>query len=66
MKKITMKQARIGINATQEDIAKKMGIHPQTYSKIERQPERATIEQGIDFCKIVGVSFEEIFFGRDI
>ena len=65
MPRLTMKQARIGINATQEDIAKRMGMHPQTYSKLEKHPESVTIEQGKRFCEIVGVCFEDIFFGID-
>ena len=62
---ITVKQARIGINATQREIAEKMNIHEQTYMKLEREPETMTIKQSRQFADIVGLSFEDIFFGND-
>jgi len=60
---ITMKQARIGIGATQREIADKMGMHEQTYLKIERDSDIITIKQARRFADIVGLSFDEIFFG---
>ena len=60
---LSMKQARIGANMTQNEIACKMRIHPQTYAKIEKNPGRATIDQAKCFAKIVNVSFDDIFFG---
>lgn len=60
--RISMKQARVGANMTQAQIADKMGIHPQTYAKIERHPGSATIDQAKQFSKIVGVSMDDIFF----
>lgn len=62
---MTMKQARVGIGATQQEIATKMGVHVQTYQRMERHPEDMSIKQGKLFSKIVGVSFETIFFGSD-
>ena len=59
---ITMKQARVGIGATQQEIASKMGVHVQTYEGMESHPEDMSIKQGKLFAKIVGVSFESIFF----
>ena len=61
--RISMKQARVGANLTQAQIADKMKIHPQTYAKIEKHPGSATIDQAKRFVKIVGVSFDDIFFG---
>lgn len=62
---LTLKQARIGINATQKDIAHKMGIHPQTYLKFEKNPSCMTIAQAKSFAKITGVTIEQIFFAQN-
>ncbi len=60
---ITVKQARIGANLTQAGIASKMGIHPQTYMRLEKHPGKMTVQRAIKFAKIVGVPFDNIFFG---
>ena len=60
---ITMKQARVGIDATQQDIADKMGVHVQTYARMEKHPEDVTISQAVKFAEIVGLSVSDIFFG---
>ena len=60
--RISMKQARIGANLTQAQIAEKMNIHAQTYAKIEKHPGSATIDQALLFSKITGVSIDDIFF----
>ena len=61
--RISMKQARVGVNRTQAQMAAKMDIHPQTYAKIEKHPGSATIDQAKAFCKIVAVDINDIFFG---
>lgn len=62
---MTMKMARIGANLTQQQIADKMGIHVQTYSKMENNSESVTIKEAKLFSKIVGVAWSEIFFGNN-
>lgn len=59
---LTMKQARIGINATQQEIADKMGVHVQTYARMEKHPEDITIKQATLFASIVGVPVGDIYF----
>ena len=59
---ITVKQARIGIDATQQEIADKMGVHVQTYARMEKNPEDMTIKEAIAFSKIVGVPMSDIIF----
>ena len=63
--RMSMKQARVGINATQQEIAEKLGIHVQTYLKIERNPHQATVDQALRFSEIVGVPICDIFFGEN-
>ena len=36
---ISMKMARVGADLTQQQVADKMGIHVQTYSKMESNSE---------------------------
>lgn len=59
---LTMKQARIGIDATQQEIADKMGVHVQTYARMEKHPEDITIKQAALFASIVGVPVSDIYF----
>lgn len=59
---ITMKQARVGADMTQQEVADKMGIHVQTYQRMETHPEDVTIRQGKLFSSIVNMRFEDIFF----
>ena len=59
---ITMKQARVGADMTQQQVADRMGVHVQTYQRMENNPEDVTIRQGKSFSEIVGVRFEDIFF----
>ena len=63
---ITMKQARIGIDATQQDIADKMGVHVQTYARMEKHPEDLTIKQALQFAAIVGRPISDIYFGIEL
>ena len=62
---ISMKMARVGANLTQQQVADKMGIHVQTYSKMENDSENVTIREAKLFSEIVGVAWTEIFFGNN-
>lgn len=62
---LTMKMARVGANLTQQEVADKMGIHVQTYAKIENDSESITIAEAKQFSEIVGVNWTDIFFGAD-
>lgn len=59
---MTMKMARVGAGYTQQQIADKMGIHVQTYSKMENDSDSVTIGEAKQFSEIVGVAWAEIFF----
>ena len=62
---MTMKMARVGAGLTQQQVADKMGIHAQTYSKMENDSEGVTIREAKLFSQIVGVPWAEIFFGTE-
>lgn len=61
---ITMKMARVGAGLKQQEVADKMGIHVQTYSKMENDPESMTIKDAKLFAGIVGMHWTDIFFGK--
>lgn len=63
---ITVRQARIGIEATQREIADKMGIHVTTYQKLEKNPEYMTIAQAKKFAEITRTEYSDIFFGSKL
>ena len=63
---ITMRQARIGIDATQQEIADKMGVHVQTYARMEKHPEDLTIKQAVQFAAIVGHPISDLYFGVEL
>lgn len=60
--RLTMKQARVGAEMTQQQVADSLGVHVQTYQRMENNPEDISIKQGKKFADIVGVNFEDIFF----
>lgn len=59
---MTMKQARIGAELTQDQIAKKMGVHINTYRRWEEEPLRIPMGKAIEFCEIVKLPIGLIFF----
>lgn len=58
---ITLKMARVGAGLTQAETAYKLGVHPQTYSKYEKNPEEMSIKDARKFCDICGVKMDDIF-----
>lgn len=65
MARISVKMARVGAGLTQAQVAEKMGIHPHTYMKLENDSESMTIKDARLFGEIVGIDWEQIFFGAD-
>lgn len=62
---ISVKMARVGANLTQQQLADEMGIHVQTYAKMENNPGSMTIDESKLFARIVGVPWSDIFFDID-
>lgn len=65
MSQITMKMARVGAGMTQQEVADKMGIHVQTYARLERNPEDISIKDSKHFACIVGCPWADISFASD-
>lgn len=58
----SVKQARLLLDLKQTEMAEKLGIHVQTYRKIEQNPNLATIEQAKKISEIVKMPYDQIFF----
>lgn len=62
---LTLKQARRALGFTQDEMADLLGVHVQTYRKIESNPDVATIGQAKAISKKLGMDYNCIFFGDD-
>lgn len=58
-----IKEARENARYTQEQAAGRLGMSRPTYSKIEKNPDVASIEDAKKIAALFGVSVEDIFFG---
>lgn len=62
IKNLSLKEARMLRDRTHREVAEELNIHEQTYAKIERNPARATFEQGKKICKFLNFNIEQINF----
>jgi DNA-binding XRE family transcriptional regulator len=60
--KYTVKQARQLAGKTQKQMAEALKIHVQTYQKIERKPENATVKQAKIISSETNVALDDIIF----
>lgn len=61
---ITMKQARIGMDLTQKQMAEAMEISYGTYRKWEAHPGEMPIKAAKKFCTLVGLHYDDIIFAE--
>lgn len=59
---ITMKQARVGLDLSQEEMAKALEVSSWRYRKWEQNPETMPVSAAKKFCEIAGVHFDDIIF----
>ena len=59
---LSIKQARLISGKTQQDMAHELDMHVQTYAKIEKNPESATIEQAKRIAAVLHVKIDDLFF----
>lgn len=62
--KISLKAARITAGMTQNEVAELLGVHVQTYRKLEENPNLATIEQAKKLSDRLNVPYDDIFFAE--
>lgn len=63
--KIGLRQYRLMREISKQEMAKRLGVHPNTYSAWEDKPDSISIGKAFEICKILGVSFESIFLGEN-
>lgn len=64
MKNLKLKAARAGMDMSQEDLAKAVGVTRQTISAIEKGDYNPTINLCISICKILGKTLDELFWNE--
>ena len=61
---LTLEQIRVLRGKSQEQMADILGVHVQTYRKIEKNPEEATIAQAKIISQELDWEYKAIFFGQ--
>lgn len=62
MKNLRLKAARAGLDMSQEELAKAVGVSRQTISAIEKGDYNPTINLCISVCKVLGKTLDELFW----
>ena len=62
MKNLRLKAARAGLDLSQEDLAKQVGVSRQTISAIEKGDYNPTINLCISICRVLGKTLDELFW----
>lgn len=60
----SLKQARLYRVKTQADMARLLGIHIETYRKLEINQNMVTIEQAKVICEFLDIPYDAIFFAE--
>lgn len=66
MSQITLRAARINVNLSQIEAAKKLNIAPSTLRNWEKGKTFPTQRQIVAICKLYGMDFNNIFFGDEL
>jgi len=56
-----LKMLRVERDLSRNDLAKLIGVHPQTIGYIERQQYNPTIDLALNLSKVLGVGLDAIF-----
>jgi transcriptional regulator with XRE-family HTH domain len=59
---LTLRQARRLREKSQEELARQIGVHVNTYRKLEENPDTVTIAMAKRISQVLGISYDEIFF----
>lgn len=62
MKNLRLKAARAGLDLSQEDLAKQVGVSRQTISAIEKGDYNPTINLCISICRALGKTLDDLFW----
>ena len=61
MNDLTIKQIRLAKEITIQQMAKRLGVHPNTYAAWEKEPLTITIGNAFKIAEIFEVSVDDIF-----
>lgn len=62
MKNLKLKAARAGMDLSQDDLAKMVGVSRQTISAVEKGDYNPTINLCIAICKALNKTLDELFW----
>lgn len=62
MKNLKLKAARAGLDLSQDDLAKAVGVSRQTINAIEKGDYNPTINLCINICKALNKTLDELFW----
>lgn len=54
-RRMTVKQARVGVDMTQEEMAKALGVSTSTYASWEKKPLQFKVDKLQKFTEVTGV-----------
>lgn len=61
---LTLRQARRLKEKSQEEMAKEMGVHVNTYRRWEEKPDNITVGLAKKISRVLGIPCNEIFFAK--
>lgn len=62
--RLTLEAARKNVGYSQEEVAKIIGVHPQTYSAWERDSSKLSVKESNELARIYKVPANLLFFGN--
>ena len=62
MKNLRLKAARAGLDMSQDDLTKAVGVSRQTISSIEKGDYNPTINLCINICKVLNKTLDDLFW----
>ena len=65
MKNLRLKAARAGMDLSQQDLAKMVGVSRQTISAIEKGDYNPTINLCIRICQVLNRTLDDLFWPED-
>lgn len=65
MKNLKLKAARAGLDMSQDDLAKTVGVSRQTINAIEKGDYNPTINLCISICKALNKTLDQLFWDEE-
>lgn len=59
--RLTLRQWRLAREVSMDQMAKSLGIHPNTYAAWEQEPEKIPVGKAIKITQLLDVRMEDLF-----